>query len=189
MTKNRLKEHSPMRKSPTKYTKKDFARLKRLMDGGLSMYWATKEIGMRWSVAAYHFKPEYRKRQRLAAKKHLKENPEKRRKAAREYAIRSRKLNPYKHVLTRRKYYLKNRAAMIASSARYRREHPEKIIEWRIKDRDRKRARRLRVRAMVEHLKEIINDKKILSSSREGTQRPQVRRVSAISPSKQQSHI
>lgn len=148
-----------MRKSPTKYTEEDFNKVKKLMTEGYSIYRAARVVGMGHNVAYYHLRPEFKKKQGEAIRRWRDKNKDRIRRYGQAYQTQYRKLHPDRVKKYRRLHYERHREEHRIKVKKYKKLNPEKTRSYDIKRRDKRRLGRLRIRALAEHYKAIINGK------------------------------
>lgn len=143
-----------------KYSQKELAKAKKLLDKGLSRYRISKLTGITEKVLRYHFVPGVKEKEMKAAMEWQKKNPEKNRRMRREYAQRLRKKNPEKVNAPARAYYHRNREKCMRNSREWLLANPDKRAEYLERDRIRRLRKRCRQRAVLDYFKTLLKAKK-----------------------------
>ncbi len=147
-----------MRKSPQKFTPEMLAPVKKLLKEGVGYHAASKLTGIPSRVVYYHFKPGAKEVQRKITKKWQENNLERHRHNMKMLARRYRAANPSKAREVSKKSYIKNAERCRARAAAYRKAHPDKVIAWRKEYQRRKTAKRLRIEAMMDSMRKIVDN-------------------------------
>ncbi len=145
-----------------KYSQKELAKAKRLLDKGLSRYRVSKLTRVTERVLRYHFVPGVREKEMKAAMKWQKNNPGRNRQMRKEYAERLRKKDPEKTRSPARAYYRRNREKCKRNAREWLLANPKKRQEYLERDRIRRLQKRRRQKAVLNYFVKLFKEKKVV---------------------------